>query len=195
MSTENQSPQKKEKGTSRFWRVFRRPLVYVIILAVVWRLTVIHYLLCGFIPPIRHDGVELYESGKYLKYEEGESFEEYMDALPFAEDAEIISFTYYDFCLRNNIFEGEFPDAYLMQISPKISFDEMIQHLETQAEDIWINSTCTLYKMNPNKADVSFCVAVNCQRQEVYCFMVTQSDDIYDSYRFFWIQLGATPWE
>ena len=199
MSTENQQsvqpPQKKQKGTRRFWRAFRRPLVYVIILAVALHLTVIHYLLSGFIPPIRHDGVELYESGKYLKYEKGAEFEEYMNALPFAEDTEILSFTYYNFCLRDNVFKGKFSDVYLVQLMPVAPYDSIKQYLDTNYHEkaISVVEGNTIYYLGAENEVECFCVSVNDQRQEIFCLMITDCSAFLMVEGFLLRNLGWVP--
>ena len=50
---------------------------------IIWR------VMLFFNPPDHYSGADLYNSGKYLKYEDGEMFQQYLEELPLSETAEV----------------------------------------------------------------------------------------------------------
>ena len=110
-----------------------------------------------------------------------------------------MSFDYYDFWFRDAIIRDKpFPDTYLVQLSPEIPFYEVVQYLKTGCATERTNGdgTITTYRFSQDGAEDLFCVTVHHQRQEVYCFLITDYSDNelvgYEDYMI--LHIGWMPW-
>lgn len=162
---------------------------------VVWRIA------SYFIPPDHYSGVELYESGEYLQYDDGALFRDHIAQLPFAEDADVLSFDYYDFHYRDAFFKNDpFPDLYMIKIASTISLDSVERHLkaccylEENSED---SDSAIIYCLSdPNNAEAYFFVVVDHSDQGVYCLLVIDDYMPYDSIDYYFYRyIGDSPWE
>ena len=166
---------------------------HVLFFALVWP------IINQYIPGKHHSGAELFTSDQYLQFEKGEIFNQHLAQLSFVEDAEVLSFDYYDFWFRDAIIKDKpFPDTYLVQLSPEIPFYEIVQYLKTgcATERTHGDGTITTYRFSQDGAEDLCCVTGHHQRQEVYCFLITDySDNALVGYEDYMIlHLGWMPW-
>lgn len=170
------SPQAKKTNQ---WNPFHAKRVIIVILVIVillMFLAALKPLYCGLIPPTKYAGTQLYETGKYLEFDKGTLFGEYVSQLPFAKEAKVVNFAYYDFWLRDAIFkEDPFPDIYLVQLAPAVSYDSVKQYLDAHYsnESVLKDDDHSIYYLGDGVGADNFYVSVNDQRQEVFCFLVT----------------------
>lgn len=189
-----------EAQKKRFPRIY---LILIIIAAILLTLHVLWEIFCSFFPPSHSSGVELYESGAYLALDDGELFARHMAELPFTQDAQILSFDYYDFAHMDTHIPRHkpFPDFYMVQIDPAISFDAVVQYLQVNstAEKRSEDDSYSVFNITEVKTGSEhFFVAVNYPRQEIYCFLIGYTDSVVykdGEYYFFGNISTAPPWE
>lgn len=158
-------------------------------------LTALWPLLCRLIPPTKHTGVELFESSVYLNFEKGALFGEQISQFPFSQEAVVLSFEYYDFRIRDAIFQDDpFPDVYLVQLDLGEAYNEARRYLDERAYDIEgsLDGHHRIYYLGGPEDTDCFYVAINDQRQEVFCFLVTDRStwacvDIFFSQNLGWV--------
>ena len=150
------------------------------------------------IPEKHYSGVELYHSNAYLQFEKGELFSEQLMQLPFSSNAEILSFDYYDFYIRDPVWENQkYSDLYMVQIKSNVSFAEITQYLEDHCirKDDNPVSGSTIYCLYELESDDSVYVAVNHLREEVYCLLITNDSACIMGERFLYLNFSKMPWE
>lgn len=133
-------------------------------------------LINRFMPPKCHSGMDLYTSGAYLKFEHGEMFRDHIFQLPFAKDASVCTFQYYDFWMRDAVLKDDpFSDVYLVQLIPTGSYDSITQHLETNncGSMMSPDGNHVIYFVGEDDDTDCFYVSVNIERQEIFCILIT----------------------
>lgn len=164
------------KKTNRPWRWI--VLVGCILLCLVLVIAALWPLLCRLIPPKKHAGVELYESGEYLQYEKGEVFREQIAKLPFVADAQVLSFEYYDFWFRDAIFRDDpFADAFILELDLGEHYASALVELETKGA--WNHSTMQDYPVyevgESGNGDYLFVIMYE-DSQKAVCLLITDTD-------------------
>ena len=167
-------------------------LLLCLVIALLWP------LLCRFIPPNEYTGVELYESGEYLTFEKGVVFKECVEQLPFSRDTKAVFFEYYDFKYQDAILRNDpFPDVYIVQLDVGESYAAIKQYLEEYCFDksMSYDGLGSRYYMGGPEDTDCFYVAINDQRQEVFCYLLTDRDTWAGDTIFLQFNLGWLPGE
>lgn len=163
--------------TDAFHKPNRLPLIIgIIVVAIVLLVVAFWPLINRLIPPKCYSGVELYTSGAFLKFEDGELFGDCVSQLPFAKDSTACSFSYYDFWFRDAVLKNDpFPDVYVVQLEPEESYGSVKQYLEEQSYEKMGSEENghILYYLGESEDTDCFYVSVNDHRQEVFCFLIT----------------------
>ncbi len=167
-------------------------LLLCLVIALLWP------LLCRFIPPNEYTGVELYESGEYLTFEKGVVFKECVEQLPFSRDTKAVFFEYYDFKYQDAILRNDpFPDVYIVQLDVGESYAAIKQYLEEYCFDksMSYDGLGSRYYMGGPEDTDCFYVRINDQRQEVFCYLLTDRDTWAGDTIFLQFNLGWVPGE
>lgn len=84
-----------------------------------------------YFPAKEHTGIELYTEGTYLKFEDGEKFQKMIADVDFIDECEVVSFSYYDNYIRDNILYGKVSDFYILELDGGENY-ETIKYQATQ---------------------------------------------------------------
>ena len=150
----------------------------IILLNFFWM--VAHPILSWAFPIIEHRGVDVYTSGAYLKFDQGEAFCEAVSTLDIVEQCTIIDFCYYDTFLRDNLYYGKMCDTYVLDLQAGENYEtikETVINIGTGSE---YEGNFTLYYVgDSNGGSNQIFVALNDITSVVRCFMVTRREPPY----------------
>ena len=180
----------------RIWLFIGPPILLVLTIITL----VIVRVVLFFCPPSHHSGADLYNSGKYLKYEDGEMFQQSLEELPLSETAEVVSFDYYDFWNRDNYLQADpAADLYMVHFVLQESPDALESYL---IENGYSASKCkhgkdvTIYVKSPKGDKTAFFSVITLHSsQDIYCTLVVDGGMAYrDIEVFFYRNIGEMPW-
>ena len=180
----------------RIWIFIGPPILLVLTIITL----VIVRVVLFFCPPSHHSGADLYNSGKYLKYEDGEMFQQYLEELPLSETAEVVSFDYYNFWKQDNYLQADpAPDLYMVHFVLQESPDALASYLNDNGylSREGENGNVTIYVRSPKVEDTfTFSVIIPHSGQDIYCTLVVDgSVAMRNIENFFLKKIGTAPWE
>lgn len=130
------------------------------------------------IPPLgEHYGLKYYTSDKYLRYEGGELFQDYLNSFDFVDHAEAVDFYHVDHWVRDNPFYGKYFDVFstdfrLDQESYNKFRDDIAESGRFSYECVEADYEIWLQEDLPNV----FLIAINDEHRIVRCILTTDCD-------------------
>jgi len=164
-------PETKSKS-----RKIIRIVVIITIVYLLYMATLQPLVAALTIPAIEHTGIELYTENKYLKFRHGEVFQECVEYIPLANDAEVKSFAYYDSRWRNNFFYGCYPNVYLLDVHAGQEYDNIKEFIISNGQDLSHRGEAYLFywlEEAPGESDDCFMVALYDGSRTVRCILLT----------------------
>ena len=153
-----------------------RTVVVVIVLAFLCFLVLHPILAFTIIPSIEHSGVSLYEDGTYLDYEKADEFHNQLSKLSFLKDAKVIGFSYKNSFLRDTIYYGRFPDAFMMELFLGKDYEAAKEEVVANSFSVINMEGLSLYYVDECAGKDCFCIALYDAKQTAICVLLTDCE-------------------
>lgn len=162
---------------------FRR---IVIIACVLLGITVLAYLYLGVVAPIIsriwgprpkiYENLEYYTNRKYLQFENGSTFDEFIDTLDIVEQGDVINFYYQDNYGQDNLIYGKRSDIYSIDIQLDRQTYEDKKHIYSLDEEYCCDYGDYVLYFLPlgTESDIQTIIAFNEEATIIRCVMITE---------------------
>lgn len=148
----------------------------VIVLAFLYFLVLQPILAFTIIPSIEHSGVSLYEEGTYLDYEKADEFHSLLSKLSFLKDAKVTGFSYKNSFLRDTIYYGRFPDAFMMELFLGKDYEAAKEEVVANSFSVTNMEGLSLYYVDECAGKDCFCIALYDEKQTAICVLLTDCE-------------------
>ena len=158
---------------------YGRLIILVVILCLIYMAVIQPLIASLFFPPIVHSGVELYSENQYLKYDYAGTFESAISMIPLSDSAEVKAFSYYDHCLRDNLFYGEFSDAFVLDLLLNQQYETAKEFVVQNSNDCISGDSCEIHWIQKavSTDNACFFVVVSDQKQMIRCILITNYEN------------------